>query len=179
MTTFPHHTLDSAPEGSRRRMAGIERAFGYLPAAVGLMATSPQTLEGFSAANAEFERSSLDPVSREVVVMTIAGRFDCHVCIAMHTARLERLDAPASLIAALRDGTTLDDERYEALRTFTLAALDGRGVVDDTTHLQFQRAGYDQQNALEVVLALGVYTISAFANRMTGATLDESLAAYA
>ena len=169
MTAFPHHTLDSAPERSRRRMAGIERAFGYLPAAVGLMATSPETLEAFSAANAEFERSSLDPISREVVVMTIAGRYDCHVCIAMHTAQLERLDAPANLTAALRDGLPLDDERYEALRTFTLAALDGRGVVDDETHTRFQRAGYDKQNALEVVLALGVYTISAFANRMTGA----------
>ena len=179
MTVFPQHTLASAPERSRHRMAGIERAFGYLPAAVGLMATSPEVLEAFSAANAEFERSSLDPISREVVVMTIAGEYDCHVCVAMHSARLERLGAPTSLIAALRDRKPLDDEPYEALRTFTLAALAGRGVVDDATFAAFRRAGYDEENALQVVLALGVYTISAFANRMTGAPLDDHLSAYA
>ncbi|HLR84994.1 MAG TPA: carboxymuconolactone decarboxylase family protein, partial [Nocardioidaceae bacterium] len=60
-------------------MAGIERALGHLPTAVRLMATSPETLEGFSAANAEFERSALDPISREVVVLTIARTYDCHV----------------------------------------------------------------------------------------------------
>lgn len=179
MSAFPHHTLDSAPQRSRRRMAGIERAFGYLPAAVGLMATSPETLEAFGVANAEFERSSLDPISREVVVMAIAGEYDCHVCVAMHSARLERLDVPVGMIAALRDREPIDDERYEALRTFTLAALEGRGVVDDETYRRFRSAGYDEQNALEVVLALGVYTISAFANRMTGAPVDEPLTAYA
>ena len=177
--TFPLHTLDSAPVAARRRMAGINGAFGYLPAGVGLMATSPPTLEGFASANAQFEGASLDPVSREVVVMTIAVLYECHVCVAMHTARLERLDAPAELIVALRERGQLDDERYEALRTFTLAAIDGRGVVDENVFQRFRDVGYDEQNALEVVLAIGVYTISAFANRMTGAPLDEPMSAYA
>lgn len=159
-------------------MSAIAGAFGYLPAAVGSMASSPEVLEAFTAANAQFERTSLDPTSREVVVMTIATRYECHVCVAMHSASLERLGASVSLIEALRDRKPLDDERYAALRTFTLAALDGRGVVDDATFGQFRRVGYDERNALEVVLAIGAYTISAFANRMTGAPLDEPLAAY-
>lgn len=177
--TFPTHTIDSAPERVRRRMSAIEDAFGYLPAGVGLMATSPETLDAFSAANAQFERATLDPVSREVAVMTIVARYECHLCVAIHSARLERLGAPAALIAALRDRKPLDDERYEALRTFTLAAMDGRGVVDDATFARFRHAGYDEQNALEVVLAIGTYTISVFANRMTDAPLDEPLASYA
>lgn len=177
--TFPIHTIDSAPERARRRMSAIEDAFGYLPAGVGLMATSPEVLDAFSAANAQFERATLDPVSREVAVMTIVGRYECHLCVAIHSARLERLDAPEALIAALRERKPLDDDRYDALRTFTLAAIDGRGVVDDATFAEFRRAGYDERNALEVVLAVGSYTISAFVNRMTGAPLDEPLAAYA
>lgn len=179
VTAFPRHTIESAPQRARRRMAGIEGAFGYLPAAVAQMASSPEVLEAFAAANAQFERATLDPVSREVVVMTIATRYECHICIAMHTARLRRLDASASLIAALQERKPLDDEPYDALRTFTLATMDGHGVVDDATFDRFLRAGYDEQNALEVVLAIGVYTLSAFANRMTEAPLDEQVSASA
>ena len=177
MLDFPRHTTETASEPARRRLGAIEGAFGYLPAAVSLMANSPEAVEAFSAANAQFERTSLDPVSREVVVMTIATRYDCHVCIAMHSARLEALHASEALVAALRDRTPLRDERYEALRTFTLAAMDGHGVVDDSVVERFRLAGYDERNALEVVLAIGTYTLSAFANRMTAAPLDDQVSA--
>ena len=43
----------------------------------------------------------------------------------------------------------------------------------------FQLHGYTSQNALEVVLGIGEYTLSTFANRMTGAPIDEQLAAFA
>src|SRR5690606_20010558 len=106
-------------------------------------------------------------------------RYECHVCVAMHSAALARLDPPAGLVDALRDGRPLDDARLEALRTFTLAAIDGRGVVESETSDALYAAGYDQRQALEVVLAIGAYTLSAFANRMTGAPLDPAFAAYA
>jgi hypothetical protein len=40
-------------------------------------------------------------------------------------------------------------------------------------------AGYTTQNALEVVLGIGTYTMSTLANRLTGAPVDDQLAAYA
>ena len=40
-----------------------------------------------------FEGTTLDPVAREVVIMTMATSNGCHLCVAMHTARLTALDA--------------------------------------------------------------------------------------
>ena len=40
----------------------------------------------------------------------------------------------------------------------------------------FLARGYTTQNALEVVLGIGTYTMSTLANRLTGAPVDEQLA---
>jgi AhpD family alkylhydroperoxidase len=179
MPWFPEHTIESAPPGSRRFMTATRDHLGYLPAATARWAASPHLLEGFARLNAIFESSTLDPVAREAVVMTIATRNGCHVCVAMHTARLTALGARPDIIAALRDARPLRDERLEAIRVFTLRVLDTAGDVDDGALRAFLDSGFTRQNALEVVLGIGTYTMSTLANRLTGAPLDEQIRAFA
>ncbi|MEU2613074.1 carboxymuconolactone decarboxylase family protein [Micromonospora sp. NPDC007271] len=176
---FTAHTPDTAPAAARAAMAGIHRKLGHLPAAVALMAESPELLKGFLDANAVFETTDLDPVAREVVVFTVATRNECHLCVAMHTVTLTRHGGTPELVAALRTGTELPDRRLEALRRFTLAVLHHRGAVPDDEMDAFLAAGWQPRHALDVVLGVGTYTISTFANRLTAAPLDPPLAAYA
>ncbi|WP_326814278.1 carboxymuconolactone decarboxylase family protein [Streptomyces sp. NBC_01763] len=176
---FPDHTLESAPGAARRSMEAVVNKQGHLPAAVGRLATSPQLLDGFLKISAIFESTTLDPLSREVLIMTIATRNDCHVCVAMHTAKLTALGADADLIAALRTERPLSAERLEAVRQFTLAVIATAGAVDDAALQDFLAHGYTPQNALEVVLGIGAYTMSTLANRMTGAPIDPQLAEFA
>jgi len=42
----------------------------------------------------------------------------------------------------------------------------------------FLASGYTTQNALEVVLGIGAYTLSTLANRLTDAPVDEQVAAF-
>ena len=179
MSWFPEHTVESAPSGSRRFMVATQNHLGYLPAATARWAASPHLLEGFARMTAIFENSTLDPVAREVVVMTIATRNGCHICVAMHTARLSALGAPADVVAALREAVPLGDERLDAIRVFTLRVLDAAGDAGDQALRDFLAAGYTTQNALEVVLGIGTYTMSTLANRLTGAPLDDQLSAFA
>jgi alkylhydroperoxidase family enzyme len=97
----------------------------------------------------------------------------------MHTARLTALSASPDLIAALRDAVPLPDEHLDAIRLFTLRVLDTAGDVGDQALRAFLAHGYTSQNALEVTLGIGTYTISTLANRLTGAPVDDQLAAYA
>ena len=94
MRWFPEHTVESAPSGSRRFMVATQKHLGYLPAATARWAASPHLLEGFARMTAIFENSTLDPVAREVVVMTIATRNGCHICVAMHTCLLYTSPSP-------------------------------------------------------------------------------------
>jgi AhpD family alkylhydroperoxidase len=178
-TWFPDYTIESAPPAARKSMAATRKHLGYLPAATARMAASPHLLDGFGKLSAIFESSTLDPVAREVLVMTIATRNRCHICVAMHTARLTALSAAPDLIAGLRSGAPLADERLEAIQVFTLQVLATAGDVGDEALRAFLARGYTSQNALEVVLGIGTYTMSTLANRLTGAPVDAPLTAFA
>jgi AhpD family alkylhydroperoxidase len=163
---FASHTLDSAPAASRPLMESTIAHFGQLSEPVARMAESPEMFGGFLQANNLFEASTLDPLSREVVVLTMATRNGCRVCLTMHTARLRQMKADPALITALRAGEALDDSRLEAVRQFTLRALATTGEVPDEQIEEFLAAGFTKRNALEVVLGIGTYTMSTFANRL-------------
>ena len=124
---FTEHTIESAPPASRRAMAAVAGKQGYLPAAVALLAESPETLEGFLRMSAAFDACTLDPLAREVVIMTVAERNGCHLCLAMHTARLAALGADPALAAALRSSAPLADARLDAVRAFTAPGPRHRG----------------------------------------------------
>ena len=177
MSVFIEHTLQSAPPGSRRWMAAVRDHLGFLPAATALLAESPHLLDGFGKLSALFEGCTIDPLAREVLVMTVALRNGCDVCIAMHTGRLRSQGADDGLITALLAGNqTLRDPHLEAMRAFTLRALETGGDVGEEALGAFLDAGYTAQNALEAMLGIGTYTMSTFANRLTRAPVDEPLA---
>lgn len=175
---FVDHTTETAPEASRRTMITTEQHLGYLPSAVARLATAPQLLNGFLKLSAMFEATSLDPIARETVIMTIATRNRCHLCVAMHSAKLEQLGADPALITALRANEPLPDARLETLRQFTTTVVDTAGDVPDQALEAFIAADFTAQQALEVVLGIGTYTMSTLANRLTKAPVDDALAGH-
>ncbi|MFB6806507.1 carboxymuconolactone decarboxylase family protein [Streptomyces sp. NPDC056387] len=125
--------------------------------AVALLKDSPHTLDGFLKLSEIFESTTLDPHSRETVILTVAARNQCHLCVDMHEAKLASL------------GPAPDPERLAAVAQFTLQVLASSGAVSDEELERFHGFGYTRQNALEVVLGIGTYTVSTLANRLTRA----------
>ncbi|WP_370542009.1 carboxymuconolactone decarboxylase family protein [Amycolatopsis sp. FDAARGOS 1241] len=145
---------------------GDRRAFGSLPAAVARLATSPELLNGFLRLSALFESTTLDPLERETLILTVAARNRCHFWVALHTARLLSVGGSAELVAALRSESPLPVPRLEAVRRFALTVLATAGGVPAADLDTFLAAGYTPQQALEVVLGIATYTLSTFANRL-------------
>ncbi|MEU4246832.1 carboxymuconolactone decarboxylase family protein [Amycolatopsis sp. NPDC026612] len=160
-------------------MTATAKKFGRVPSAVARLATSPELLNGFLKLSAIFESTTLTALEREVLIMTVAARNECHLCVAMHTATLTRLSAAPELVAALRAESPLPEPRLEALRGFVHAVMDTKGEVPAGALTAFTGAGYTERNALEVVLGIGTYTLSTYANRLTRAPLDEAFAEHA
>jgi len=169
---FPTHTTDTAPHSARAVLEGTTRKFGFVPSPVARQATSPETLQGFLKAVALFDASTLSPMEREVVTFVVATGNGCDYCVAMHSATLAGTGADGELLNALRDQRVLPVVRLERLREFTLAVIAAAGAVADEELERFLAAGFTPRNALEVVLGIGAYTISTYANRMTAAPLD-------
>jgi AhpD family alkylhydroperoxidase len=166
----------SAPAGARAMLAGARAQLGFVPAALARMVEAPALVQAFHGATGAFNRTSLGEVERELVVLVMSRVVGCEVCEAMHLPMLTRAGGEA-LAGRVRRGEPTGDARLDALRRFTEALLATRGDVDAASWEGLLAAGFTRQQALEVVLGVGAYTISMYANRLTQAPVDAALRA--
>lgn len=96
-----------------------------------------------------------------------------HTAVARNKARL-----PEPVIEALRARGELPDARYEALADFTRAVIASRGAVTDEQFEAFRAAGFDQAQALEVILGVSLATLCNFANVFARTPLNAELEQY-
>lgn len=164
---FPAFDETTAPEPARPALTATKQRFGGIPAPVARHASSPALLLTALAALAAFEQTTLTPLEREVLAMTMARRNSCQFCSRLHTRLLSTLEADAQLASALQSGEPLRDARLEALRRFVLALLEHSGDVPRHEWGRFREAGYTHEQALELVLGVGAYTMTTLANRLT------------
>ena len=79
---------------------------------------------------------------------------------------------PAAVIAAARDGRRIEDARLEAIRLFATAVTARRGHPNGQETDAFRAAGYSDQQVLEVVLGVGMKTLSNYTNHIAGTPID-------
>ncbi len=164
---FPRFDETNAAPAAREPLAQSKRAFGAIPAPLTRYASSPLML-GYALSGLHgFERAELPPLEREVLAMTLGRLNGCRLCLDLHRRLLIKQDAPATLIAALENGSELADRRLEALRKFVVALVEHHGDVPPSIWTDFREAGYTHEHALELVMGVGVYTMTTLANRLT------------
>lgn len=174
MSEFQIHTTASAPEAARPILEGMKKDFGFLPNLLGGLAEAPAALEGYTTLSGIFNKSSLTPVERQVVLITVSVENICTYCVAAHSGAAEMAGIDEADLEALRTGDTLPDARLEALRAFTQKMVAARGFADDADLNAFLGTGYTRQNALEVVLAISLKTLSNYANHLIDTPLDDA-----
>jgi AhpD family alkylhydroperoxidase len=164
---FPSFDETTAATEAREPLARAKRAFGRIPAPLARYAGSPGMMLAALGALDSFEKSSLEPLEREVLAMTMASRNGCKLCLDHHRHLLRAQKAPAELISSLEEGAPLASSRLEALRAFVSSALEHHGDVPPAVWTNFREAGYGHAQALDVMLGISAYTLTTFANRLT------------
>lgn len=177
MDRFPFHTLDTAPADALPILNGARQALGYVPNSFGYLAETPVVLQAYSTLIRLFEQTSLSSTERQVLQLAASVEMGCGFCVALYTSRFRLAGVLGDgRIDALRAGQALDDPRLDALVRFMRAVVAGRGQVDDATFQAFLAAGYLRAQALEVVFAVTVATISSHVNRLAETALNEAFA---
>lgn len=164
---FPTLNLETAPAESRARMAATQSKFGFVPLPIARHATAPSVLEGFALLHELFEHSSLSPLAREAVALTLARKLECALCRDLHSQIARARGATAETVSALLAGERTGVPELDAIVHFTEQALETRGAVSDAALDAFVAQGFTARQALEVVTGIATYTLSVFANRMT------------
>jgi uncharacterized peroxidase-related enzyme len=176
MADFTLHTAQSAPEGAEPLFENSMKAFGMIPNLHAVMAESPEHLEAYQKLHQLFQVTSLSPVERNVVWMTINVEHQCHYCVPAHTMIAKMQGVDETTIEALRNNTPLTDEKLEALRDFTLKLIRARGRVRDADVEAFLAAGYTRRHVLDIILGLAQKVMSNYINHLAQTPIDDAFA---
>lgn len=170
------HTVSTAPAASRELLASAQKAFGFVPNLLATMAEAPALLKGYVTLSRIFEESSLSATERQLVLLTVSFENNCAYCMAAHTVIAGMQHVPADVVDAVRAGRPIADGKLQALRQLTTAIVASRGWPSDDHITAFTAAGYGAQQVLEVVLGVGIKTMSNFTNHLAATPLDGAFA---
>lgn len=181
MTRLAVQTLETAPAEARPRMEAVQKANGFIPNLIGVLANSPRALEMYQEVGKLNSKGSLSAQEIEVVQITAAAHNGCDFCVAGHTKLAKmKLGMNDEVVNALRGRTDIEgNEKYQALARFTMALIDNRGKVCDETLAQFKAVGYDDEAVLDVVLGVALATLCNYANNVAQTKINPELADFA
>lgn len=177
MTEFPLHSRATAPFAAKPFLEQARQSIGYLPALLAQMAEAPALLEGYATLGAVFRKSGFSPPEQQLVLLAVSVEHDSRYCTPAQAARARDAELAEEAIEAVRAGRTIADPRLEALRAFTIQLVRRRGAVGEADLADFLAAGFTPANALEIVLAAGLKTLSTYVSRIAQTPLDPPLVA--
>ena len=180
MARLTIHTVESAPEKAKPRVEAALKNNGFLPNLIGVLANSPEALAFYQEVGKLNGETSLTAGEREVVQILAAKINQCGFCVAGHTklATLKKL-LKEEEIQAVRAVAPIADAKLNALSDFTQQVMAQKGNVSDEELKAFFDAGYNQQQAVEVVLGVALATLCNYTNNLARTEINPELQAYA
>lgn len=172
MVRFTVNDEITAPEAARPVLEAAKRRTGFVTTLNGAMAESPELLAGYNTLAELFGKSSLPVRAKHVVWITASAENNCEYCVAAQSTMALRAKVPAETVQALRAGKPLDHLALEAVRRFTQIMVSGRGWVDNAEIQAFLDAGYTRRHVIDIILGVGMKTLSNYTNHIAHTPLD-------
>ena len=179
MTSFPVHTLDSAPEGSRPALRQLQSSFGMIPNIVGAMATSPVLINSLVGLFANVHGGFFTEAQVQTVLLTDAVTNASTWAVAFHTALALKQEIDPADVQEIRERRLPKDGKLAALSALAKTMIEKRGRLDDQDIDRFVAAGFDKEQALAVIAIVAASTITNYTGSITKPPLEAPFQAYA
>lgn len=179
MSTYQIHGVDTAPEGSKPLLQGLQQNLGMVPNLAAAMSESPELLKGFLTVREIYQEGTFTPGEVQVLSLTAAFENNCAWCMAFHTMMARKEGISPESVEALREGRSPIEPRLGALSDFAREMVRRRGAVGPQAVERFHGAGYTRAQALEVVLGMAFSLMANYAGHLADAPLDEPLKPHA
>ncbi len=172
MHNYQIYDETTAPEQSRQTLKQARARFGLIPNLMAVMAESPALVNAYGAITQIFEQTSFSDTEKQLVLLTVSHENSCHYCMAAHSTVAQMKQVPAEIVAALRDGQPLADKKLEALRQFVRTVVKNRGHANEAEINAFLDAGYSRAQIFDVLVGVGMKTLSNYTNHLTNIPID-------
>jgi alkylhydroperoxidase family enzyme len=152
-------TVGTAPAESRPTLEAIQTGFVFVPNLMATFANSPTVLNGYMAMDAAWEKGTFNPVERSLVLLTASVSNGDYCTAAPSTVLKAFMKVPADVVASVRGGKPLADDKLDALVQYTKEIVNQRGHVSQATLNAFLAAGYSEPQAMEVLIGIALKTV--------------------
>lgn len=175
--TFHACTPEDASDAARSSLASIRTQYGFIPEFYAYLAESPAALQAYQDLSARLRQTTFTPAEQQALLLAISVTNGCEFCAAAHSMAARRAKAPDAVVDALRALRPVEDTHYAVLTTFAQDVVRERGWVRGAPLQAFLDHGFTPRQAIEVVLAVAMKTLSNYVNHLTGARTDPELEA--
>lgn len=171
------HTVDTAPEGSRKLLEGIAADVGFVPNLAAAVAESPALLAGFDGLRRAVHAGELRAADREIAGLATGVAVDNAYGVAFHSTMLAGLGVGDGEIERMRSGTAPSDPHCAAVWALARELAAGRGKVDPATVARAVDAGLTAAQILEVAGVVAFAGLVGLVDNLAGRVdLDPPLA---
>ncbi|TAI46863.1 carboxymuconolactone decarboxylase family protein [Flagellimonas allohymeniacidonis] len=152
--------------------------FGFVPNLTKVMSAAPAALRSYWLTQMQLAQyGMLTPEEHNIIQMTVAVENRCKYCTSGHQmAGGAFFASEEGDLEAIRNEEIIPNEKFDALRSFTLDVYRGKGRVSDRVLKHFFSAGYDKARAIEVITNIGVKVMSNLTNQLAITEVDEPFA---
>lgn len=164
---------NDAPQSAREFLEKAESNYGFIPNILGVMANSPALLEAYMTISGIFEKTDFSAAEKQTVLLAVSTENGCDYCKAAHTAigRMQGVDD--AVLEAIASGDKLPDDKLDTLFSFTRAMVEKRGHPSDDELQAFLDAGYSEAQVQDVIVGIGMKTLSNYNNHIAETPVDE------
>lgn len=173
---FDVHSLETAPAEAREALQAAQAQYGFIPNLFGVMANAPPLLEAYRSLGKLFSSTSFSPLEQQVVLLAASAVNRCEYCMAAHSMAAKMHNMPEDVLRAMREGQPIEDERLEALRSLTEEIVETRGWPEPASIDAFLNAGFAPPQVFEIILGVGMKTLSNYTNHLAQTPLDPPFA---
>jgi len=179
MTTFPVHTIQSAPEHSKPALRQLQSSFGMIPNLIGAMSASPVLIDSLVGLFGKVHGGSFTEAQVQIVLLTDAVTNASTWAVAFHTALALKEGIDPADVQAIREGRPPKDSKLAALSTLAKTMIEKRGHLNDDDVNRFLAAGFGKDHLLEVIAAVAASTITNYTASITKPPLGAPFEAHA
>jgi AhpD family alkylhydroperoxidase len=163
MSRFPIHDDLSAPEASLPILKSAMASAGQLPNLLGVLASSPAALRGYTRFRGELTHGTLPRATLERIALAVAEHYHSVPGVTIHSRTARQAGVGIDEVARAREWDSTDPSQAALLR-YLQALLTQRGAVPHHLHEEAREAGWSDEQLLEAIAVLGLESFTAMVN---------------
>ncbi|GGF07229.1 hypothetical protein GCM10011611_10850 [Aliidongia dinghuensis] len=179
MTSYPIHSIASAPEKSKAVLDQLKQTFGLIPNIAGAMANSPELIKAFIGLFQQVHAGTFTEAEIQTLLLTNAVTNSCAWAVAFHSMLALKEGLSPADVEAIRSRRLPADKRHAALSALARKLIETRGHVGEQDLAAFVEAGFRREQTLEILAVVAASAITNYAGTMTKPPLEEFLQRHA